>query len=75
MGTGGYFRWAKLPVLEADNPPLSSVEVKNARSYTTTPQYVFMVWHLVKHRDNLTFTVPVYVFISHYCHILAKVSP
>jgi len=27
----------------------------NAWSYTSTPQYVFMAWCLVKHRDNLTF--------------------
>jgi hypothetical protein len=25
-------------------------------SYTSTPQYVFMAWCLVKHRDNFTFT-------------------
>jgi hypothetical protein len=24
--------------------------------YTSTPQYVFMAWCLVKHRDNFTFT-------------------
>jgi len=29
---------------------------KNAWSYTSTPQYVFMAWFLVKHRDNFTFT-------------------
>jgi len=29
---------------------------KNAWSYTSTPQYVFMAWCLVKHRDNFTFT-------------------
>jgi hypothetical protein len=34
------------------NPP--SAEVKNAWSYTSTPQYAFMVWCLVKHRDNFT---------------------
>jgi hypothetical protein len=33
----------------------SSDEVKNARSYTSTP-YDFIAWCLVKHRDN--FTVP-----------------
>jgi hypothetical protein len=36
--------------------PPSSVEVMNALSYTSTPQYVFMVWYLVKHRDKFTFT-------------------
>jgi hypothetical protein len=29
---------------------------KNAWSYTSTPQYIFMAWCLVKHRDNFTFT-------------------
>jgi hypothetical protein len=33
----------------------SSAEVKNAWSYTSTPQYVFAVWYLVKHRDNYAF--------------------
>jgi hypothetical protein len=41
---------------EADYSPPSSAEVKNAWSCTSTPQYVFMVWCLVKCRDNFTFT-------------------
>jgi hypothetical protein len=32
-----------------------SVKVMNAWSYTSTPQYFFMEWCLVKHRDNFTF--------------------
>jgi hypothetical protein len=32
----------KRPECEADHSPPSSVEVKNAWSYTSTPQYVFM---------------------------------
>jgi hypothetical protein len=43
----------KRPGREADHSPPSSAEVNNARSYTSTPQYVFMAWCLVKHRDNL----------------------
>jgi hypothetical protein len=31
--------------------PSSRAEVKNAWSYTSTPQYVFMAWYLVKHKD------------------------
>jgi hypothetical protein len=49
----------KLTRREADHSPPSSVEVKNAWSYTSTPQYVFMAWCLVKvkHRDfTFTFT-------------------
>jgi hypothetical protein len=39
---------------EADHSPPSSAEVKNAWSYTSTPQYVFMAWCLVKRRDKFT---------------------
>jgi hypothetical protein len=46
----------KRPGFEADHSPPSSGEVKNARSYTPTPQYVFMAWCLVKYRDNFTFS-------------------
>jgi hypothetical protein len=49
----------KLPGREAGHSPPSSAEVKNAWSYTSTPQYVFMAWCLVKHRDNFTFTFTV----------------
>jgi hypothetical protein len=45
----------KRPGREADHSPPSIAEVKNARSYTSTPQYVFMAWCLVKHSDNFTF--------------------
>jgi hypothetical protein len=56
MGTRGYFPEGKAAGREADysNPP--SAEVKNAWSYTSTPQYVFMVWCPVKHRDKFIFT-------------------
>jgi hypothetical protein len=54
MGTGVSFSGVKRPGCEADHSPPSSAEVKNAWSYTSTPQYVFMEWCLVKHRDNFT---------------------
>jgi hypothetical protein len=41
----------KRPGREADQSPASSAEVKNAWSYTSTPQYVFVAWCLVKHRQ------------------------
>jgi hypothetical protein len=41
----------KRPVREADLSPPSSVEVKNAWNYTSTPPYVFMAWCLVKYLD------------------------
>jgi hypothetical protein len=42
----------KRPGREADHSPPSSAEFKNAWSYTSTPEYVFMAWCLVKHKDN-----------------------
>jgi hypothetical protein len=49
----------KWPVREAEHSPPSSAQVKNSWSYASTPQYVFMAWCLVKHRDNFTFlTLP-----------------
>jgi hypothetical protein len=32
---------------ETDHSPPSNAEVKNAWSYTSTPQYVFLAWCLV----------------------------
>jgi hypothetical protein len=52
---GALFLGVKRPGREADYSPPSSAEVKNAWSYTSTPQYVFMAWCLVKHGD-FTFT-------------------
>jgi hypothetical protein len=55
---------------EADCSPPSIAKVKNAWSYTSTPQYIimvsflikqciyiFMAWYLFKHRDGFTFTI------------------
>jgi hypothetical protein len=41
---------------EADHSHPPSATVKNAWIYTSTPQYDFMAWYLVKHSDNFTFT-------------------
>jgi len=55
-GYQGFFPWGvRMPEREADHSPKSSVEVENAWSYISTPQYVFMAWCLVKHGDNFTF--------------------
>jgi len=48
MGTGGFYPGKKRPKREADHLPPCSVEVKNAWSYTTTPQCVLMAWRLVR---------------------------
>jgi hypothetical protein len=62
MGTGAPSLGVKQPGREADHSPPSSAEVKNAWSYTSTPQYLFMGWCLVKHRDNFTFF---YLYLTH----------
>jgi hypothetical protein len=43
----------KRPRREGDHSPPYSAEIKNAWSYTSTPQYIFVAWCLVKHRDDL----------------------
>jgi hypothetical protein len=43
----------KRPEREADNSPPSSAGVKNAWSYTSTPQYAFMAWCSVKAQGQL----------------------
>jgi hypothetical protein len=48
VGSRGSFPEVKQPEREADQSPPSSVEVKNAWSYTSTPQYAFMAWCSVK---------------------------
>jgi hypothetical protein len=54
MGTEGSFPGVKWPGPEAVSP-LSSAEVKNAWRYTSTPQYVFLAWRLVEHRNFTLF--------------------
>jgi hypothetical protein len=56
MGTSDTFPGVKRPRREDDQSTPSSAEVKNVWSYTSIPQYAFMAWCLVKHRDNFTFT-------------------
>jgi hypothetical protein len=55
MGTRGSFLGVKRPGRKANHSPSSSAEVQNTWSYASTPQYIFMAWRLVKHRDNFTF--------------------
>jgi len=42
---------------EANHALLFSAEVKNAWSFTSTLQYVFMAWCLIKLRDEIVLTV------------------
>jgi hypothetical protein len=58
MSTGDYFQVVKRQKREADHSPLSISGIKNVRSYTFTPPYLFMVLSLVKHRDNFPLPLP-----------------
>jgi hypothetical protein len=58
VGTGCSFPGMKRPGREDDHSPLSSVEVKNAWSYTSIPQYVSMAWRVIKHRDIFALSLP-----------------
>jgi hypothetical protein len=44
----------KEPLREAYCLPPCSAEVKNALSCESTPQFVFMAWCVLKHRDGVT---------------------
>jgi hypothetical protein len=50
-----------------DHSSPSSAAVKNAWSYASIPQYVFMAWYLVKQRNNFTF-----IFSKHLLHLLTS---
>jgi hypothetical protein len=54
------FLKVKWPGREADHSPLSSAEVKNAWSYTSTPpiRLYGVVLSLKKYRNNFAFTFP-----------------
>jgi hypothetical protein len=56
MSTKGSFPVGKVARAWSDHSPPSSAKVKNAWSQTFTPQHTFMVWCLLKHRDNFTLT-------------------
>jgi len=54
------------PERVTDSSHPSSAEVMNEWSYTSTPQFVFMAWYLVKHKFTLTsrsLVLPFMVFI------------
>jgi hypothetical protein len=51
MGTGALSLGVKQPGCETDHSPASSAEVKMRASAPLIPQYVFMAWCLVKHRE------------------------
>jgi len=48
VDTGGSFPGGKATGREVNHTPAFSTEVKYAWKCTSTPQYVFMAWYLVK---------------------------
>jgi hypothetical protein len=48
----GLFLWVKRPERVDDHSPPSSDEVKNAWSYTFTPQFAFMAWCSVREQGQ-----------------------
>jgi len=54
MDAAGSIRWGLVTVAWHDHLLPSSAEVKKAWSYILSTPYVYMVWCLVKHRDNFT---------------------
>jgi hypothetical protein len=54
MSTGVSSQNVKRTECEADHSPPSSVEVKNALNYISTPTNSFMAWCSIKHKDNFT---------------------
>jgi hypothetical protein len=52
-------KWRKR---ETDHWPPSTSKVKLAWNCTSTPQYVFMAWYFVKHREN--FSLPYHDFTA-----------
>jgi hypothetical protein len=61
----------RLPGLEADPSPPSSAEVKVCGAIPPLPQYIFMVWCYVKHRETLLLPLP---HILMYCTVRLAVN-
>jgi hypothetical protein len=62
---GALFLGVKRSGREGDYSPPSSAEIKNAWSYTSTPQYAFMAWCSIKSTGiTLPFTLPLQMTIQ-----------
>jgi hypothetical protein len=55
VGTGALSPDVKRQGPEAGHPLPSSSEFKNEWSYASVPSYIFMVWCLIRHKDDVTF--------------------
>jgi hypothetical protein len=67
MCTAGSSSGIKRQGRETDHSPSSRDEVKNAWSYTFTPQYFFIAWYLVRTKENFTSTSSHYAL---FCIVL-----
>jgi hypothetical protein len=63
MGTGGSFPRVKRQGREAELSPPTSDKVKKTWIYTAISPYVFMAQCWVKHMDNFSSTIFIYLFI------------
>jgi hypothetical protein len=81
VGTESSFSEVKRPGSEANHSPPCNAEVRNACSYTSTPQYAFMAWYLIKQIISLRCTGQLYLSnvpsdrqkITAFCRILTVV--
>jgi hypothetical protein len=64
----------KWPVCEADHSPPSTAKVKNAWSYTFTPQYAFMAWCLVKKAHGQLYLYHTCMLTAYWEGLLSKYS-
>jgi hypothetical protein len=77
VGTGASFpMWGNQLGHGSDHSPPSSAKVENGGAIPSLPPHIYMVWCLIKHRDNFTYTqcnVLIYVLVvSLYRSILGE---
>jgi hypothetical protein len=60
----------RLQEREANHSPLANSEVKKTWVYISTPPYAFMVYCLLKNRDNLFFFTKIMIYIFRMIHLV-----
>jgi hypothetical protein len=64
-GAGGTVLGGKAAETWSWQSPPFSIMVKNIRGCISTPQYVFTEWHVMKQRNNFTFTFTINIKYSY----------
>jgi len=66
LGTGSFFRGVKRPRREADHPPPSSAEIKNAWTCTSTPHTIVTFRQFVNifYHENVIIICPISMFTA-----------